>query len=86
MMKRIREQLEVGAGFKNAGVLKVSATAVLLPSTEDDKTLEGLVEAVADQIMEMAQLAVDLRADQASGNGNISAAATDTKADSNGTH
>jgi len=86
MMKRIREQLEVGAGFKNAGVLKVSATAVLLPSTEDDKTLEGLVEAVADQIMEMAQLAVDLRADQASGNGNISAAATDTEADSNGTH
>jgi signal transduction histidine kinase len=86
MMKRIREQLEVGAGFKNAEVLKVSATAVLLPSTEDDKTLEGLVEAVADQIMEMAQLAVDLRADQASGNGNISAAATDTEADSNGTH
>jgi hypothetical protein len=58
MMKRIREQLEAGAGFKAAGVLKVSATAVLLPSTGDGKPLQELVQAVADRITETAMLAL----------------------------
>jgi hypothetical protein len=58
MMKRIREQLEAGAGFKAAGFLKVSATAVLLPSAEDGKSLEGRVQAVADRVTEMAMLAL----------------------------
>ena len=38
MMKRIREQLEAGAGFKAAGVLKVSATAVPLPVARGRQT------------------------------------------------
>jgi hypothetical protein len=58
LMKRIREQLEAGAGFKTAGVLKVSATAVLLPSAGDRKPLEELVQAVADRITETAMLAL----------------------------
>ena len=58
MMKRIREQLEANAGFKTAGVLRVSATAVQLPSREDSKPLEDLVQAVAEQITEMARLAL----------------------------
>lgn len=58
MMKRIREQLAAGAGLKAADVLKVSATAVLLPSCEDGRALEGLVQTVADRITEMAMLAL----------------------------
>jgi hypothetical protein len=50
--------LEAGPGFKAVGRLKVSATAVLLPSTEDGKSLEGLVQAVADRVTEMAMLAL----------------------------
>lgn len=57
-MKRIREQLAAGAGLKAADVLKVSATAVLLPSCEDGRALEGLVQTVADRITEMAMLAL----------------------------
>jgi signal transduction histidine kinase len=53
MMKRIREQLGVGAGFKAAGILTVSARAVPLPST-NGKQLEDLVQAVADGVTEMA--------------------------------
>jgi Histidine kinase-, DNA gyrase B-, and HSP90-like ATPase len=56
MMKRIREQLEAGADFKAAGVLKVSATTVLLPSTGGGKPLEALVQEIADQIAETATL------------------------------
>jgi signal transduction histidine kinase len=63
MMKRIREQLEAGAGFKAAGVLKVSATAVLLPSTEDGKPLKDLVQVVADRITETAMLALGSQPD-----------------------
>lgn len=58
MMKRIREQLEAGAGFKATGLLEVSATAVLLPSTRDGKPLEALVQEVVDQIVETAMLAL----------------------------
>jgi hypothetical protein len=57
MMKRIREQLQAGAGFNGTAVLQVSATAVPLPSTGDGKPLEKLVQAVADRITEMAMLA-----------------------------
>jgi len=57
MMKRIREQLEAGAGFKTAGVLKVSASAVPLPS-EAGKTPEQCVQVVADRVTEMAMLAL----------------------------
>jgi hypothetical protein len=63
MMKRIREQLESGVGFKAAGVLKVSATAVLLPSTEDGKPLKELVQVVADRITETAMLALGSKTD-----------------------
>jgi signal transduction histidine kinase len=55
MMKRIREQLEAGTGFKAAGVLQVSATEVGLPGREDG-TLEALVQKTADRITEMAML------------------------------
>jgi len=58
MMKRIREQLEAGAGFKAAGGLRVSAAAVRLPSIEAGKTLEQLVQVVADRVTEMAMLAL----------------------------
>jgi hypothetical protein len=63
MMKRIREQLESGIGFKAAGVLKVSATAVLLPSREDGGPLEELVRAVADRITETAMVALVSKTD-----------------------
>jgi signal transduction histidine kinase len=86
MMKRIREQLEAGAGFKTAGVLKVSASAVPLPSAGEDKTLEGLVQAVADRITEMAQLTLASKAASESGNGKASAVARDTEADSTTAH
>ena len=63
MMKRIREQLEAGAGFKAAGILRVSATAVPLPSIEAGKTLEQSVQAVADKVTEMAMLAMAAKAE-----------------------
>ena len=56
MMKRIREQLEATAGFKAAGALEVSASAVQLPSTVEGKPLEELVQAVAERVAEMAML------------------------------
>ncbi len=71
MMKRIREKLAAGAGLKAAAVLKVSATAVPLPSTEDGKPLEELVQAVADRITEMAMLALASKPAPESANGHI---------------
>ena len=56
MMNRIREQLEAGAGFKAAAVLKVSAAAVALPSAEDGKSLTEHVQEVANRISETAML------------------------------
>ena len=55
MMKRIREQLEAGAGFKTAAHLLVSASEVELPAREDG-ALETLVQKTADRITEMAML------------------------------
>jgi hypothetical protein len=58
MMTRIREQLVAGAGFKAAGFLQVSASAVPLPSTETGGPLEVLVQTVADGVTEMAAWAL----------------------------
>jgi signal transduction histidine kinase len=79
MMKRIREQLEAGAGFKTAGVLKVSATAVLLPSTGDRKPLEELVQAVADRITETVMLALASKLAPESADARTSAVKNQTK-------
>ncbi len=50
MMTRIREQIEAGADLKTGGLLEVSATALPRPSAEAGKTLEELVEALADSV------------------------------------
>ena len=72
MMKRICEQLEAGAGFKAAGLLRVSATAVALPSAEDGP-LEAIVEKTADRITEMVMLTLGEKPPGPSANGNESA-------------
>jgi signal transduction histidine kinase len=76
MMKRIREQLEAGAGFKAAGLLKVSATNVPLTAREDGGAVEEMVQAVADRITEMTMLAVSPKQASESGNGDASASAS----------
>jgi signal transduction histidine kinase len=73
MMKRIREQLKAGAGFKAAGLLNVSASAVPLPSPNDGKALPELVQAVADRVTEMVMLAFTPKPVPQSGNGDVSA-------------
>jgi len=55
-MKRIREQVGASAELKACGTLRVSAKAVDLPSPDDGKTLEQMVQAVADRITEMAMV------------------------------
>jgi nitrogen-specific signal transduction histidine kinase len=72
MMKRIREQLEAGAGFKAVGILNVSATAVPWPS-EEDKPLEEQVQALAERVTEMAMAAIAPKTSPASPNGDASA-------------
>jgi hypothetical protein len=72
MMKRIREQLEAGAGFKAAGLLQLSAAAVALPS-RDDGPLEALVQKTADRITEMAMTTLDEKPFPPSANGDESA-------------
>lgn len=72
-MKRIREQLEASAGFKTAGRLNVSATAVPLPSSEEGSRLEDLVQGVADRVTEMGRLALASKPVPASANGDASA-------------
>jgi sigma-B regulation protein RsbU (phosphoserine phosphatase) len=74
MMKRIREQLEAVAGFKSGGVLRVSAAAVQLPSSEPGRSIEDLVQAVADAVTQMATLASAASLCPESGNGDVSAA------------
>jgi signal transduction histidine kinase len=74
MMKRIREQLEASAGFKTSGRLQVSATAVPLPTLKEGKPLPELVQALADEITEMAKLALAAKPVSESGNGDASAA------------
>jgi signal transduction histidine kinase len=73
MIKRIREQLEAGAGFKTAGSLKVSASAVQLPSVLDSKPMEELVRAVAERITEMGTLALSSKPVPENANGHASA-------------
>jgi signal transduction histidine kinase len=63
MMKRIREQLEGVAGFRAAGFLKVSSSAVVLPSPTEGRPLEELVQAVTDRVTEMAMSALAARPD-----------------------
>ena len=72
MMKRIREQLEAGAGFKAAGLLKVSSTAVALPSAED-RPLETLLQTTADRITEMVTQTSEEKPSAPSANGDESA-------------
>jgi hypothetical protein len=73
MMSRIRGQLEAGTGFKTAGVLKMSVSSVPLPAREDGRPLEELVQAVADQIMETAMVALGAESSPQRANGNVSA-------------
>jgi hypothetical protein len=80
MMERIREQLAAGEGFKAAGLVKVSASVVPLPSTDNGQPLEDLVEAVAARITEMAVLALASKRSPESANGDLSAARDKTEA------
>ncbi|HXR15193.1 MAG TPA: hybrid sensor histidine kinase/response regulator [Terriglobales bacterium] len=73
MMKRIREQLEAGAGFKSTGSLKVSASAVQLPSAQDGTPMKDLVQAVAERITEMGTLALASKPVPENANGHASA-------------
>lgn len=61
MMKRVREQLEKIAEVKNSAILQVSATPVVLPTGGTAKTLEEQVQAVAEQVTEMATAALAQR-------------------------
>jgi signal transduction histidine kinase len=80
MMKRIRQQLEAGAGFKAAGLLKLSASAVPLPSTENGKPLEDLVQAFADEVTEMAMFALPTKRSPESANRDAGAVRDKTEA------
>jgi len=71
MMERVREQL--GPALKDAGILKVSATAVPLPSLEDGRPLEEQVQTVADRITESARVALMARLDPEGADGETSA-------------
>ncbi len=73
MMKRVREQLEANPGFKAAGIVKVSATGVLLPSAEDGRPLEEMVQTVADRITELAMSALASKPSVEDEKGDVSA-------------
>lgn len=73
MMKRIREQLQSAEGFKAAGCVNVSATAVTMPARDAAKALDELVEAVANRVSEMAMAALAARPSSAGGDGEINA-------------
>jgi signal transduction histidine kinase len=74
MMKRIREQLQGAEGFKAAGCVKVSATAVTMPAREAAKPLEELVQMVADGVAQMAMAALAMEPSRPSGDGELNAA------------
>ena len=74
MMKRIREQLQAREGFKAAGCVKVSATAVTMPARDAAKPLEELVQMVADRVAEMAMAALATDPSSPGGDGEINAA------------
>jgi hypothetical protein len=80
MINRIRGQLEAGAGFKAAGALKISATAVPPPSHEDARPLEDRVQAVAGRITEMAMKALASKSSIEGVNGDVSAATNKVEA------
>jgi signal transduction histidine kinase len=80
MINRIRGQLEAGVGFKAAGALKISATAVPLPSREDARPLADRVQAVADRITEMAMKALVSKPSPEAANGDVSAATNKAEA------
>jgi hypothetical protein len=73
MMKRIREQLQGAEGFKAAGCVQVSATAVTMPAREAAKPLEELVQMVADGVAQMAMAAL-AKPSRRSGDGELNAA------------
>jgi signal transduction histidine kinase len=80
MMNRIRGQLETGAGFKGAGVLNLSAATVQLPSPDDSRPLEALVQVVADRITESARVALASKTNPESVDGDSSAEKNQTQA------
>jgi hypothetical protein len=61
MMTRIREQLRKLPGLNASGDLEVSASAVTLPDLGADLTLEQQVQAVAEQVTEMARSALSVQ-------------------------
>ena len=74
MMKRIRGQLEAAEGFKAAGRVKISATPVTMPAGNAAKSLEELVQIVADHVAEMAMAALCAKPSSGDGDGEINAA------------
>lgn len=72
MMKHIREQVGGMAELNASGTVKVSATAVTLPS-EGGKTVEQQVQTVADQITELALTARGSKSSLEMARGNLSA-------------
>jgi signal transduction histidine kinase len=78
MMNRIRGQLEAGAGFKGAGLLKMSATSVDLPASDDSRTPEELVQVVAERITESARVALAAISDAESADGHTNAGENQT--------
>jgi signal transduction histidine kinase len=71
MIKRIREQLEARTGVKAYGFLTLSASEVPLPFAESCEPLEDLVRAVADQVTEMAMLALASKRSPETANGYV---------------
>jgi signal transduction histidine kinase len=66
MMKRIRQQLAAVSGLEGAGALRVSATAVTLPSAEHDKTLETQVQELSHRLTTMVLSACNSKRSAAS--------------------
>lgn len=52
MLKRIRQQIESGSDLKSLGVLSTSVTPLAMPAEREAKSLEQLVQMVADDITE----------------------------------
>ena len=74
MMKRIREQLQGAEGFKAAGCVKISAAAVTMPPRDTAKPLDELVQAVANQVSEMAMAELAAKPSRPGGDGEKNAA------------
>jgi hypothetical protein len=50
MLKRIRQQIESGTDLSSLGVLSTSVTPLPMPAEREGKSLEQLVQMVADNI------------------------------------